>query len=100
VFGLRPEDEVEAETKARHHVLRLVPKGASRRGVRAEVRVVHSPDAAESIVAEARRRKADAIVMGTHGRGGLGRLLMGSVATDVLKEEVATVVLVHARGAR
>jgi nucleotide-binding universal stress UspA family protein len=38
-----------------------------------------------SIVAAAADCQADLIVMGTHGRSGLGRMLMGSVAEHVLR---------------
>ena len=34
----------------------------------------------EEIVREARRRRADLIVMGTHGRTGVARFFLGSVA--------------------
>ena len=40
--------------------------------------------AADAIVRTARSKRADVIVMGTHGRSGLGRLLMGSVAQRVV----------------
>jgi nucleotide-binding universal stress UspA family protein len=39
---------------------------------------------ADAIVRTARSRRADVIVIGTHGRTGLGRLLMGSVAQRVV----------------
>jgi nucleotide-binding universal stress UspA family protein len=39
---------------------------------------------ADAIVRAARGKRADVIVMGTHGRSGLGRLLMGSVAQRVV----------------
>jgi nucleotide-binding universal stress UspA family protein len=42
-------------------------------------------DPADEIVALAAKEKADLIVMGTHGRTGLGRLLMGSVAEAVVR---------------
>ncbi len=42
-------------------------------------------DAAEEIVRLAEEAGCDLIVMGTHGRTGLRRLLMGSVAEDVLR---------------
>jgi nucleotide-binding universal stress UspA family protein len=37
-----------------------------------------------AILAVARRRGADLIVMGSHGRGGLQKLLLGSVTASVL----------------
>lgn len=40
---------------------------------------------AEEILAEAQRSNADIIVMGTHGRKGVDRLLFGSVAEKVVK---------------
>jgi nucleotide-binding universal stress UspA family protein len=39
----------------------------------------------DEIVALARQMPADLIVMGTHGRSGISRLLMGSVAEAVLR---------------
>ena len=46
---------------------------------------VRDGDAAEEILREAEEAKANLIVIGTHGRTGLGRLLMGSVAEAVLR---------------
>ena len=40
---------------------------------------------AKSIVEHATETHADLIVMGTHGRGGLGHLLLGSVAERVVR---------------
>jgi len=42
-------------------------------------------DAATEILCTSREVQADLIVMGTHGRTGLGRLVMGSVAEQVLR---------------
>lgn len=47
------------------------------------------------ILSFAKESGADAIVMGTHGRGGFKRLLMGSVAEAVLRESPVPVVIVH-----
>ena len=48
-----------------------------------------------TIESEADRLGADVVVLGTHGRTGLGRILMGSVATDVVKKKGLPVILVH-----
>src|SRR5262245_14240243 len=51
---------------------------------------------AEEIVRVAREAPCDLIVMGTHGRRGLGRLLLGSVAEQVLRQAPCPVVTVKA----
>ena len=43
-------------------------------------------DVAQSILDCARQKKVDVIVVGTHGRGGLGKMLMGSVAECVFRQ--------------
>jgi nucleotide-binding universal stress UspA family protein len=52
--------------------------------------------AAVMILRVARERKCDAIVMGTHGRTGLRRVLMGSVAEEVVRKAPCHVVIVKA----
>jgi nucleotide-binding universal stress UspA family protein len=62
-----------------------------------EVRVesrVEEGEPATGIVSAARAMESDLIVMGTHGRTGLGRLLMGSVAENVLRTAPCPVVTV------
>lgn len=52
--------------------------------------------AAETIVEEAARRQADLVVMATHGRSGLKRWALGSVADKVLHAATAPLILVRA----
>jgi nucleotide-binding universal stress UspA family protein len=47
--------------------------------------VVHEGAAADSILSFAQARKADLIVMGTHGRRGFDRLVLGSVTDRVMR---------------
>ncbi|HXP93489.1 MAG TPA: universal stress protein [Candidatus Binatia bacterium] len=49
----------------------------------------------DSIVAEANRRSADMIVLGSHGRKGLERLFLGSVAEGVLRKAKVPVLIVR-----
>ena len=49
---------------------------------------------AEAIVDQARRWRADLIVMGTHGRRGFNRLLIGSSAELVVRSSTIPVLLV------
>ena len=47
-----------------------------------------------ALIAEARRWDAELIVLGTHGRGALAHLLMGSVAERVIRHSPMPVLLV------
>jgi nucleotide-binding universal stress UspA family protein len=51
--------------------------------------------AAELIVREARKQRADLIVLGTHGRRGLRRLVLGSDAEQVIRTASVPVLLVR-----
>ena len=62
--------------------------------VDAEVCQIFYDGVPESIAECARERGADLIVMSTHGRGGLGRWVYGSVADSLLRESPAPVLLV------
>jgi nucleotide-binding universal stress UspA family protein len=57
---------------------------------------VKEGDAAASIVEAAKETECDLIVMGTHGRTGLGRLALGSVADQVVRKVTCPVLLAKA----
>lgn len=52
---------------------------------------------AEGILRVANQTKCDLIVIGTHGRSGLGRMLLGSVAESVLREATCLVLTVKGK---
>ena len=53
---------------------------------------------AQAILSQARKAKADVIVIGTHGRRGVARILMGSDAEQVLRESPVPVLVVRSPG--
>ena len=53
--------------------------------------------AADFIVAQARKWRADLIVLGTHGRRGVKRLVMGSDAEQVVRTTPVPVLLVRSK---
>jgi nucleotide-binding universal stress UspA family protein len=50
---------------------------------------------ADVIVEHARKARASLIVMGTHGRRGFARALLGSVAEQVLRTSTTPVLVIH-----
>lgn len=65
------------------------------RGVRVTTHVRYGGDAVGEITAAARETGADLIAMTTHGRGGFGRLLFGSIAEAVLRQAEIPVFLMR-----
>jgi nucleotide-binding universal stress UspA family protein len=68
---------------------------AMRAGVEAETRMVEN-EPAQRILELATDEKCSLIVMGTHGRQGLQRLVLGSTTEGVLRESTIPVLTVHA----
>jgi nucleotide-binding universal stress UspA family protein len=68
-------------------------------GVRAEVLLREGAPAA-GIIDAAREWDADLIIAGTHGRGGLQRLFVGSTAEAVLRSAPCPVLVIRGKGAR
>ena len=65
-------------------------------GLTTEARVVRG-DPREAIVDAARTMAADLVVVGSHGRTGLGKLLLGSVASHVVTHAPCTVTVVKTK---
>ncbi|MCF8168505.1 MAG: universal stress protein [Rhodoferax sp.] len=58
-----------------------------------QVRLVEDVAAASGIVQTALAEGADLVVMGSHGRSGIARLMLGSVATKVVAESTVPVLV-------
>jgi len=78
-------EDVEARRTDAEEYLAPIAVELRNKAVRVESRVRRG-NATEEIVAAAREIGADLIAMSTHGRGGLGRLMFGSVAQGVLRQ--------------
>jgi nucleotide-binding universal stress UspA family protein len=89
--------KIEASTRAwaKNGLDKLIGK-ARRAGVRARALVLEGPPH-DRIARAARAHRADLIVMGTHGRTGLARLFLGSVAARVLSTATCPVMTVRGK---
>ncbi|HYB41436.1 MAG TPA: universal stress protein [Candidatus Methylomirabilis sp.] len=94
--GVDPTDaQVTVVREAEEYLAGVAARLKARGITRVETSVWYGP-AALSIVEAARYRKADLIVMSTHGRTGLGRLILGSVAESVLRGTTTPILLLRA----
>ncbi|ELZ94679.1 universal stress protein [Haloferax sulfurifontis] len=88
------DDMLRADAES---ALDQVERAADSQGVPAETHVLEGTPSRE-IVEFAERGECDLIVMGTHGRGGIDRLLLGSVAEKVVRASKVPVLTVRIEG--
>lgn len=77
--------------------VKRVAEAAAGTGVDVETAVIDGSPSRE-IIRSAERNGCDLIVMGTHGRGGIDRLLLGSVAEKVVRGASVPVLTVRLDG--
>jgi nucleotide-binding universal stress UspA family protein len=90
-------DAVEVLRKAGRNILDAAQTTAQHEGVETNSVLLDSVGgpASDLILGEAKACAADLVVMGTHGRRGLARLVMGSDAEAVVRACAVPVLLVH-----
>jgi nucleotide-binding universal stress UspA family protein len=93
--GLPPDVEDEIEDEA-EKVAEEGARYARSLGFHASARAERSDSVWRSILDWARDRGASIVVMGSHGRTGIKRALMGSVATTVARHADRPVMIVNA----
>jgi nucleotide-binding universal stress UspA family protein len=83
-------------------ILAKAQAAAEKQGVKPKLilRETIGSAAADLIVREAKKQRADLIVLGTHGRRGVRRLVLGSDAEQVVRAAPVPVLLVRAASAR
>ncbi len=96
--GFAREQIMEEENKTAHQVLEAATKTAADAGVQAKTALLADP-VVDAILEAAHDSRADVIVMGTHGRGGIARLLLGSTTANVIaRSPLPVLVAPHVSG--
>jgi nucleotide-binding universal stress UspA family protein len=96
IYGCDPAPYVREAREAALARLDVETSGVATRGRQIE-RVILEGDAVDAILAASTERSADVIVCGSHGRRGLHRLMMGSVAESLVRRSAVPVAVVRKR---
>ena len=92
--AMAPEANLLMEKKARTDLDRATAK-VQKAGLTCEAKIEVTTSIQETLVATAKKNKVDLIVLGTHGRTGLMRLLMGSTTAQVIGHAPCNVLVVR-----
>lgn len=95
--GMNIEPIIESMKRGGKRILDRAAKLAAARGIRPETELWENATGrvAEVLIGRAKRWRADLIVMGTHGRRGVNRLVLGSDAELVVRNSPVPVLLVR-----
>ncbi len=89
--GVAMGGEAEAEHEAQIRLKEIARNRLARIPSAIHTRITFVSEVPKAILASARDLGADLIVMATHGRGGIGHLLFGSVTEAVVRNAVCPV---------
>ncbi len=93
--SIGPSYAVDAARDAGKEILEEAKAQAKDASIDASTELVEG-DCVSSLLALAQAKKADLIVVGSHGRSGLSRALLGSVAEGILRRSPIPVLVTHA----
>ncbi|MBA2961564.1 MULTISPECIES: universal stress protein [Ramlibacter] len=95
---LAPDDVARVEkqwSEAGQQLVDGITREAQAAGVTAKSLLVHSDAVAEAVIAAARKQECDLIVMASHGRRGMQRVLLGSETQHVLTHSSTPVLVLR-----
>ncbi|WP_115865499.1 universal stress protein [Halorussus litoreus] len=98
-LNYQPSESGREETRSARHeegeaATESIVEAAAERGVEV-VTAIEEGSPAETIVAYAEDEAADVVVMGTHGRSGVDRYVLGSVTEQVIRKSEVPVLTVN-----
>jgi nucleotide-binding universal stress UspA family protein len=87
-------DIVEDYRRSGEATLRRTAETEVFSGLDVDAQLLFGNNPARELLRLAKEREVDAIVMGSHGRGGFGRMILGSVSQRVIHDATVPVIIV------
>jgi nucleotide-binding universal stress UspA family protein len=92
---LMPTRSIQVVAQTEERLRAQVPADASAREIQTEVAVIEESDVAKAIRQEAERFGAHLVCIGSHGRSGLFKAVLGTVARNVMAQSPRPVLVVR-----
>lgn len=85
---------IKKQKKAAEQYISKLENAAKKQNIPFKSQIIKSSSTVNTIVNFAKSRKYDLIVMGSHGRTGIDKLILGSVANGVVQKSSCPVLIV------
>jgi len=94
-YDARADSELlKKQTKAAKKYMEKLEESAIKAGIKIKLQILKSTSVVKDITTFAKSRKIDLIVMNSHGRTGLDKFILGSVANGVIQRSTTPVLLI------
>ncbi len=94
-YDARADSELlKKQSKIATKYMEKLEDSANRAGVKIKLQILKSTSVVKDITTFAKSRKIDLIVMSSHGRTGLDKIIIGSVANGVIQRSTIPVLLI------
>lgn len=88
------KEMLETYTKIVKQTFRKLQKLAKERKIKLSLKILHDPSVSKAILNYVNSSKFDLLVVGSHGRTGINRIILGSVANDIVHKSNCPVMVV------
>ncbi len=88
------KDLLEKHTKVLHKIFSKLQRDAKKKGISLSLKILHDPSVSKAILNYVYSHKVDLIVIGSHGRTGINKVILGSVANEVANKAKCPVMVV------
>ena len=94
-FSMRYAGNVlEQHRKSIKKIVTCLKSKADKKGVKLSLKILHNPSVSNAILNYVNSHKQDVIVIGSHGRTGINKIILGSVANEIAHKAKIPVMVV------
>jgi len=94
-FSMKSDkDLLKKQNKAMEKIFSNLKKTANKKGVVLSLKILRSPSVSKGILKYLNSHRFDLVVIGSHGRTGLNKVILGSVANEIVHKTNVPVMVV------
>ena len=94
-FSMKYSKELlEKRTKILKTIFSKLENIANKKGIKLSLKILYDPSVSRAILNYLESSKFDLVVIGSHGRTGINKIILGSIANDIVQKSKCPVMVV------
>ena len=88
------QELLDKHTKYLKRIFNKLQREAKKKEINLSLKILHDPSVSKGILNYVNSRKFDLVIIGSHGRTGINRIILGSVANEITNKAKCSVMVV------